>query len=363
METARHKNRKNRIVMNKNETVTLNNKNSAAAFAPLNPPGGVERLESLARDNGSGGSIEPGQICLANESRFNSAFFSEPLTAYATGWTDPNKLEALLDFLAPPVQVGRRFEFKQADNSEAFLSDTDDARALGADFKRVEYKGSSIQDKTYNKGLTLRVDLDMAGDMPNWRELYTARLLQRMIRNELRRATNVLVTGATNVAKTWDTTAGKDPDSDILTELMNSVDASGVRPNRIVFGDVAWNKRLVAHRAQASAGGYASAGLVPDELAGFLGVDGVRISRERYQSSASAKSKVVPDIVLLFYGIDGATTDDATHAKRFWSAVEGGGKYRVYEHQVNSKMVDLTVEHYSNVLLTSSVGLRKLTIS
>jgi hypothetical protein len=314
----------------------------------------------LERDNGT---LLPGQLCLANESRFNSAFYSEPLTAYSAGWRDPNNLEALLDFIAPPVQVGRRFEYKKADNTEAFLSDADDMRAIGADFKRVEYKGSSVSDKTVNKGLTIRVDLDIAGDMPNWRELYTARLLQRILRSELRRAIDTLVNNATNAAKTWDTTAGKDPDSDILTELMNAVDSAGVRPNRIVFGDVAWNKRLLAHRAQASAGGFASAGLVPAELAGFLGVDGIRISRERYQSTVAAKSKIVPDVVLLFYGIDGATTEDSTHVKRFWSAVEGGGKFRVYEQQVNAKMVDLTVEHYSNVLLTSNVGLRKLTIT
>ena len=51
---------------------------------------------SLERDNGQ---IQPGQVCLANESRFNSAFFSEPLTAYATGWRDPNQLEAILGAL------------------------------------------------------------------------------------------------------------------------------------------------------------------------------------------------------------------------------------------------------------------------
>jgi len=314
----------------------------------------------LERDNGQ---IQPGQTCLANESRFNSAFFSEPLTAYATGWREPNHLEALLDFIAPPVQVGRRFEYKKAENTEAFLTDTDDARAIGADFKRVEYKGSSVNDKTINRGLTIRVDLDMAGDMPNWRELYLARLLQRVLRSELRRAIDALVTAAANTNKTWDTSAGKDPDQDILTELLAAVDGAGVRPNRIVFGDVAWNKRLIAHRAQATAGGFASSALTPDQLAGFLGIEGVRISRERYQSSASAKSRITPDVVLLFLGLDGATTDDPTHAKRFWSAVEGGGKFRVYEQQVSAKMTDLTVEHYSNVLLTSTVGLRKLTIA
>jgi hypothetical protein len=330
------------------KTVTLENENAVA-------PG-----EQLERDNGQ---IAPGQMCLANESRFSSTFFSEPLTAYATGWREPNNLEAVLDFIAPPVQVGRRFEFKKAENNEAFLSDTDDARAIGADFKRVEYKGSTVTDKTLNRGLTIRVDLDMTGDMPNWRELYTARLLQRLYRSELRRAIKVLLDAATNNNKTWDVSAGKDPDQDVLQELLDAVNDSGIRPNRVLYGDIAWNKRLVSHRAQASAGGFASSALTPEQLAGFLGVDAVRISRERYQSTASVKSKIVPDAVLMFFGLEGVTTDDPTHAKRFWSAVEGGGKFRVYEQPVNSKVVDITVEHYSNVLLTSSVGLRKLTIA
>jgi hypothetical protein len=340
------------------KTETLENQNNQTTI--LSPIAPFERLERLERDSGQ---ILPGQVCLANESRFSSAHFSEPLTAYAAGWREPNDIEALLDFIAPPVQVGRRFEYKKADNNEAFLTDTDDSRAIGADFKRVEYRGSTVNDKTTNRGLTIRVDLDLAGDIPNWREIYTARLLQRVLRSDLRRAIDALVTGATNTAKTWDTSAGKDPDQDILTELLASVDASGVRPNRVLFGDVAWNKRLISHRAQATAGGFASAALTQDQLASYLGVEGLRVSRERYQNAASTKTKVVPDVVVLFYGIDGPTTEDPTHLKRFWSAVEGGGKFRVYEHAVSSKMVDITVEHYSNTLLTSSVGLRKLTIS
>jgi hypothetical protein len=325
-------------------------------------------IEYIENSNSSGrlpfdhDSIEPGQVFLANESRFNSAFYSEPLTTYATGWRDPSNIESLLDFIAPPIQTGRRFEFKRAENSEAFLSELDDLRAIEADFKRVEYKSSTVLEKTHNKGLTIRLDLDLVGDMPNLREVHTARLLQRLLRNELRRAVDTLSANAFNTAKVWDSTAGKDPDQDILSELMAATDASGVRPTRALFGDGAWNKRLLAHRAQASAGGYASAGLTPEELAGFLGLEGVHISRERYQSSASAKAKVAPDMVLLFVGMNGATHEDPTHLKRFWSAAEGGSKFRVYEQQVNSKLVDLTVEHYSQVVLTSSVGLRKISV-
>jgi hypothetical protein len=314
----------------------------------------------IPRDDGS---LLPGQLYLANESRFNSSFFSEPLTTYAVGWRDPNNIEETLDFLAPPIRVGRRFEFKQTDNSEVFLSEMDDTRAIGADFKRVEYKGSTVVDKTHNRGLTMRVDVDSVEALPGWREVYVSRLLQRLLRNELRRAVLAMSTAAAATARVWDTTAGKDPDSDILAEMIAASDSGGLPPNRILFGETAWNKRLLAHRAQATAGGYASAGLTTSELAGFLGVDGVRISRERYQSSATAKSKVTTDIVLLFLGQDEATVEDPTHGKRFWTPAESGGKYRVYEHQVSAKHVDLTVEHYSNTIVTSTAGLRKITLS
>ena len=174
--------------------------------------------------------ILPGQIGLANETRFNAAFFSEPLTEYASGWREPNDLEALLDFVAPGVQVGRRFEYKRADNAEAFLLDVDDYRAIGGDFKRVEYRGSSVNEKTLNRGLTTRVDLDAVGDAPDWREQFTTRLLQRLVRNELKRAVDLIVNGATNVAKTWDATVGKDPDQRDYIVSNEKIERTGYKP-------------------------------------------------------------------------------------------------------------------------------------
>lgn len=321
------------------------------AFAPS---------ERLPIDNGS---PAPGVVCLANEARFTASFASEPLTSYATSWRDTNDIEGTLDFLFPPVQVPRRFEFKKAENSEAFLSESDDIRAIGADFKHVEYKGTSVLEKTLNKGLTIRVDMDQVAGMQNWREIYTTRLLQRVLRNELRRAIASALAAATNTAKTWDTTAGKDPDQDVLNDLVLAVDDSGVRPNRILFGDGAWTKRLLSHRAQATAGGYASADKTLQELASWFGIERVHVSRERYQNTATTKAKVMSDLVLSFYAEDSLTPEDPSNTKRFWTPVEGGGKYRVYEQPVSSKLVDLTVEHYSNCVVTSTVGMRKLTIS
>lgn len=77
---------------------------------------------SLPTDTGR----NPSQVvCAANEARFTAATYSEPLTAFTVGWRDPENLQALLDFLSPPVPAGRRFEFKRHDNAEAFFSESD----------------------------------------------------------------------------------------------------------------------------------------------------------------------------------------------------------------------------------------------
>lgn len=307
-------------------------------------------------------SFRPGEIALANEGRFSSGNFSIPLTQYGTGWRDPNGIEDLLDFIAPPVQTGRLVEFKKADNAEAFYSETDDVRAIGTPFKRVEYSGTTAHAKVLNKGLTLRLDADELGETPDWQEAAVRRLKQRLLRNELRRVASAMIAAATDTAKTWDATAGKDPDQDVLTDLIAAEEESGIRPNRVVYGESAWQKRLLSHRAQDTAGGFASAGLSPEALTGFLGVRDIKISRERYQSSASAKTKILPDVVLCFYGEDSIMRDDPSNAKRFWHACRGGEMFGVYVEE-NGKFIDITVEHYSVSVIASALGLRTLTIS
>ena len=46
----------------------------------------LARLESTSRLERDNGAILPGQVCLANESRFNSSFFSEPAPMYCPVW-------------------------------------------------------------------------------------------------------------------------------------------------------------------------------------------------------------------------------------------------------------------------------------
>jgi len=321
-------------------------------------------LDLVLPDRGSG--YEPGQILFANDSRFLETYFSEPLTNYAVGWRDPSNIEATLQFIAPAVPVGRRFEWKKANNADEFLSEVvDDQRAIGSDFKRVEFTASDVTDKTLNKGLTYIADLDNVSG-PDWQNNKVSKLLRRLYRNEFRRGITAISAAATNTAVTWDVTAGKNPDQDLKTDLITATTATGVRPNRVLYGDTAFNKRSISYDAQNNAGGYAAAGMNLDQLASRLMVDKVLVSRERYQSSASAKSEIVSNLVFAFYAEDGVDTEDPSNVKRFvssFSAEQGGGLVRVYSHQISSKLVAITVEHYSKIIVTFSSGIRKWTVS
>ncbi len=313
--------------------------------------------EVLGEDTGR---QAPGMICLANEERFTAAHFSEGLTAYAVGWKDPENIEATLDLVAPRVDVPRRFEFKEALNSEAFLSESDDIRAIGAPFKLVQYRGKSNNEKTHNKGLTFRLDKD-EDNLPGQEERATGMLISRLRRNDFRRAGALLIAAATNTAKTWDTTYKKDPDMDVIEDLITGGDARGIQSDTVVYGENAWQKRGLAHRAQNTAGGFASAALTPAQLAQLLMVDRVVISKERYQSSASAKSKVIGSYVIMYMAPRSVSRDDPSNIKRFVTPVGEGG-IRVYR-QEHAKYVDISVEHYSNIVITSTLGIRMFTVS
>jgi hypothetical protein len=313
----------------------------------------------------SGAGYAGGQVLFANDSRFAETFFSQPLTTYSVGWRDPNNLEDTLAFMAPEVPVSRRFEWKRAENAEEFLSETfDDQRAIGADFKKVEYTGTMVNDKTLNKGLTLIVDLDNVAPGDPWEQKAVAKLQRRLLRNEVRRAFAALSGAATNTAKTWGSSA--DPDSDVRADLITATDATGIRPNRVLYGDTSFNLRLTAFRAQNNAGSNASAGMTPEQIAASLMVDRILVSKERYQSGAAAKTQITGNKVIMFYADDMADVEDPSNIKRFvtpFSGDQGGGRIRVYRQQLNAKLVAITVEHYSKIVVTYSSGIRQFTVS
>jgi len=294
---------------------------------------------------------------ITNENRFKAATYSVALTAYSAGWQDKENIATILDFIAPPVPVGRRFEFKRSSNAQAFYSENDDVRSIGGEFKRVQYTGESINEKTLNKGLTIRVDNDeVVGE--NWQERYTSMLIQRLLRNELKRAISALSTIAESSDATWD--KDSNPDGDLRELLVECTDISGVRPNRILFGEAAWNMRLSALEAQATTNSVSA--FNPDELATKLLLDGCKIASARYQNALESKASIVKDEVFAFFAQDGISKDEASNLKRFYTPSEDGTMFKVYcdEH---AKYTDITVEHYSSIVASSNLGVRKLNVS
>jgi hypothetical protein len=304
----------------------------------------------------SGGELQPGVIYGANEARLTASTYSEPLTAYTVGWKDSENIEATLEFLAPSVQVGRRFEFKKANNAEQFFSDTDDVRAIGSEFKRVEFSGTTINEKTHNKGLTYRIDRDE--DLVD-EQTVVSRLMTRLLRNELRRAITVAQAAATNTAKTWN--AAAQPDEDMRGAIAAHQLALGVFPNRGLISLVAWNLRATSFSGQNNAGAYAGLARDPAAVGQMLGLDDLRLTRELFQVTATAKQRILTSHALFFFGENGIMKDDPSSLKRFVTRPQGAGKFNVLRFE-KGKFIDITVEHYSNTIAAAG-GLQQLTIS
>lgn len=306
------------------------------------------------------------RIAEFNAALFTESFFSQPLTDYAVGFRDPSDIDAELEFFAPEVPVAERFSYAVWDNAEEWLSETDDQRPIKGDFKEVEYTSAKIDASVVNRGLQITLDMDQVRARSDFEEFYTQKLLRRLKRNELRRAIALLSTAATNTAKTWDTTALKDPDQDIIVELIAAADASGIKPNRVGFGDTAWAKRMLSHRAQTTSGGFGSASLTADQMAGLYGLENVLNSKSRFTTGLLTKGQSLANLVLMFNATSGTDTEDASNIKRFvanGATEEGGGKYQVYSQRISAKRWVIAVGYYSVLKITSTLGIRKFTIS
>lgn len=322
----------------------------------------LREIEMLPYEAEVNRALRHGEIVMANESLFNSNTFSEALSHYAVGWRDQSDLEAALEFYAPAVQVADRFEYSEHNNAEDFLTDIDDdARAPYGDFKTVENRGEIKHSKVENRGLRTVIDLDLVRGKKNWKEEAVARLLGRLKRSSLRRAIALLSAAATNDAVTWDDKAN--PDGDVRRVLRLATDASGLRPNRVGFGEQANDLRLAAYEAQNTAGATTALGRDGARLAAYYNVSQVHYSVERYQSGVNTKAELVGALVLLFNALSGVDVYDPSNIKRFWAPCVDGSDVRVYERELGPKLYEIVVEKYELIKVTSMLGIRKLTVS
>lgn len=307
--------------------------------------------------------LEHGMITTANASLFNQAHFSEPMTNYATGWSDPEGYENMSEFLAPVLpSPGDKFEYVTYPNAEAFLSDgsDDDLRAIGADFKTVDYTESKTTKTIPNRGLRMVVDYDRVKNDPMWQQRYTARLLQRLKRNAFRRKYALGVASATNVPLVWDAAGAADPDIDLANQVLISGDASGIRPNRALWGSQVEILRMQCYGATNTAKAMAGRMITPAQASLKAGLQGV-VDQSRYQSGAS-KSRIVASLILLFTTM-GTSPEDPSNFKTARGSTEQGGQYAVYIRQLSVKLWEIVVECYETEWCPTTLGVRTLTVT
>ena len=282
--------------------------------------------------------IAPGQVAMANSELMNDTFFSEPLTSYAVGWrSEDNRLEELLETVAPQVRVADMFQYFVDNNASAFaaIEDGSDERALEGEFKLITAHGTKETGATISKGLTTVVDRRM------------------------------LNAAATNTAVTWGGNSGTQPDMDLAKLVLAGGDSAGLDPNRIVMPANVWQTRNLAYGGKNTASAFAGYGMTPQALADWLAIDRVYVSRERYGNGvATAKNPILgTNVALAFNAQDGASVADPSNIKRFVSPDIGGQDWAVWVNDKTSHLVYITVSHCSLIAITSSLGIRKLTVT
>ena len=96
------------------------------------------------------------------------------------------------------------------------------------------------------------------------------------------------------------------------------------------------------------------------ELAAKFLLESCSVMSSRYQSAPNQKSQIVGSSIYAFYAQNTISKDEPSNLKRFYTPTEDGA-FRVYcdEH---AKYTDITVEHYSSIVATSSLGVRKLSV-
>lgn len=328
---------------------------AAGGFIPLVSLGNEA---PIVRDSAE---LQPGVIALVNESRLTGATYNESLTRFAVGYRDPENLLAAVDYIAPPIPVSRRYDFKKVGDDQFFLTEDDDERQIGGGFKRVEYAGSEQQGKTRNRGLKYILDVDEDGGVTS-EESIVAMLQQRIIRNKYRRAMTALLGLSAGTGAVF--SAATQPDQLIKDALAAAQLEIGTYPNRGLIGLAGWNLRSAAMAAGDKAGHFAGLAKKPAEVAGDLFLDDLRIDKALYQSSKTAKSRIVGSNFFGFTAYDGMSKDDASNLKQFYTPV-GGARWRVLRKVTGDgdKFIEIVVEHYEDIKGTSTKGVARLNIT
>ena len=302
----------------------------------------------------------------ANETQFNQNYYSSELTQFANTSQGNEDIEKAMNFAAPIVFTARRFEYKKIANDDTFFSESDDIRTVGSSFKHIDFNGETAQAKTFNKGLTIRVDADdIAGG--DWEARYVYALKNSLCCNEYRRTIKAFVEtikAAQRKAKKqlFEPNAWSDeaqPDADIRKAVLTARSEYGFSPNRLLFSEDAWFLRQDCYASQDNAGARIAAELPREALAEKLLVENVQLIKQVHLGLQGRELE--GNEIFAFYAQNGLLKDEPSAVKRFVTPFEDGHLFHVYV-EPHTKYTDITVEHYSNIVVTSGTNILQIKV-
>lgn len=310
-----------------------------------------------------------GHITAANSAQNYAGSLAQDVQGYLAGLPSSDEQDRL-EALFPGMQTNDFFQFAKADD-EAYLTEADgsDLRGIGASFKRVQYKGTTVTESTQQKGLTMRVDHKTlpkvnGAIVPGWENRYAAALRNRLIRADIIRGLAVVDAASTNAAITY--SAATNPDGLLRAMVQLSRVAIGdLAPVQLVCGNAAHQGRLDAYEAATRANTSLAnhAGYSLEELARYLGVARVILEDGMTQAKKGAAKTDRLALVNYSYAVNTSPImDDPSNVKRAYSPVTGGGEWGVAIQEA-AVYTDITVWHESLIFVPQSTGIRKTTVT
>lgn len=317
---------------------------------------GVSNMSNLDASKGQPLDLYLGPVSNAA----NPTALTTALPQYAVGYQMRNDLRAFLDRVAPLLPAGDTFQYKKFTESANFAPPTNDEykRAVGArKFAEIKRSATLVTGSVDNKGLTIFADRRLGGLQPQMQQNYV-RMLQGLLMladvNEFFTLADANDSAASPV--NWGASnTSANPDDDLLALVDSSGDALGMNPNVILMSGATSIRRKRAIKRGQLAGSMLDY-LDDNALADFLEVDEVVKCTARYQSSASAKSKVGAQQVFAFAREAAPTLEDASSFKRPYDPSIGGDFVVFIETLATGALI--TVQHSSAFICASTVGLK-----
>lgn len=303
----------------------------------------------------------------------SAATRNQHLSNYAFGIAQDLK-SALAHFLAPQVPTGvSNGQFKKYDDKNAFQV-YDTLRALGGPNKRIQFAASDPFFNCKPRGLEIGIDdheRNKAGESGQSR-LEEAKVKTLVSTSILSHESAVFAAALAGVTAAvgkgvWSNDA-TDPVEELDEQIAAIATASGMMPNRIVFGLGAWNAFRNHPKVLARQPGAQIIGVTADQAARMMlnpAVDvrvGILSKDTKKFGAAKTATNIVGAEVLIFFGQDNPTEYDPSFMKTFTpraGSVDEVVQYR--DDGANSDMFKTNWE--DDIQVVSTVLAARLSIS